>query len=1220
MRDTNDRLFDRFRDKGDVHALGAVFDRTSPELLRIAMSLVGDPAEADDLLQATFLTAIERARRYDGSRRLVPWLLGILVRHAHELRRTRARTPDAERLERSAARDPYDVVEGLELSDALETALVGLSERYADILRPFLCEGRSAAEIARERGLLPSTVRMRIHRGLERLRRALPRGLALGAFVTAKAGRGLDIVRSEVLSHAAHSAPALAAAGTGAGATAITTSSWLIATRIGGLSMLAKLTLGSCVLALALALPWLGQRWLNARSTALATTEASTVGNALSPRAEPTETGMARADATRLEQRATVAPVAARDDANGAEGAFALVDGRVLESDGEPVVGISVALCELHPALLAPPLSRALSQRPRPPEFIVGRTSTDETGAFRLTNGRANAAHLLGIDLGGPRATWRPLRASLPVGGRLDYGDVILLPTTTVTGRVIGTDGNPLENVRIRLGSGTDGFALAVFRIRPEDAFLQLGSQNVFLPLPAWLTQVEALLPIVTTRSDRDGNYRFEGVAAGSTLVVFDQRGRPTSSREEHFASGTEIDLGTEILAEGERLEGRVVDAFGAAVVDAEVFVGDFVSYASTLDAGTGFLERRKPTDAQGAFIATGLGEDHVVVSARRRGASNWQHTVFAHARQPVTITLEPLARLVVTLRDEQGAPVAGARFYGRAVAPVPILAGFLEHTPFESTELGDGLYALDDISWGEHELLVRAPGHGLVASPVRIGKPHVELDLVAPAELQLAIRLLDPDGAPVAGAWVGAYRGETTCSPDGGRTDAEGRVRLVGVAARDLADGLELRASHPAWAPCELTQAALQSDPTEEIVVRLTRGGSVDGRVLGTWERGPRDIVVRLTSENARFPSIPVYASPSEDGAFALDTLTPGTWTWAVFARPAANSGLMAAFSGWGKTFAEGAFEVAEGETSRLTIDLEPRAEADAADKATLAGSVRIDGVDAVELGIQLHVEREGGLAFNEARSLELGGAFEFASVPAGTASITISRPTAYEGVTKLLYQETFDVEPGAYVQRDFAWERRTLFVTVLASSSGRPVAGASVRAWKRTEQGGAFSEMARTGPDGRAELSLLAAGDWHLSARHDEEGLGSGRVRVPAGAATHAATVELDPGVPFRGELRLPVDVRPGPVNLLVVRPTDGRAATVEQVEFVNGRAPFSIAGLGAGRYFVGLNDAETTFEEFQIELPPEGRTDLVLQLSAVAARELPASAPVALPAKQR
>src|SRR5688572_32726498 len=101
-----ERLFESFRRDGDVAALGAIFDATAPELLHVAMSLVPDVGEADDLLQETFLTAIERAERYDAGRRLVPWLLGLLVHHAKARRRLRQRVPDAARLDGRSAAPP----------------------------------------------------------------------------------------------------------------------------------------------------------------------------------------------------------------------------------------------------------------------------------------------------------------------------------------------------------------------------------------------------------------------------------------------------------------------------------------------------------------------------------------------------------------------------------------------------------------------------------------------------------------------------------------------------------------------------------------------------------------------------------------------------------------------------------------------------------------------------------------------------------------------------------------------------------------------------------------------------------------------------------------------------------------------------------------------------------------------------------------------------------
>jgi DNA-directed RNA polymerase specialized sigma24 family protein len=116
---TLDRLFDRFRRQGDVAALGEVFDGTASELLRVGMFLSRSAAEAEDLLQATFVTAIERAGQYDGSRALLPWLLGILAHHARDARRRGQRAIDPGRLERAAPEDPHVAVEAAELEREL---------------------------------------------------------------------------------------------------------------------------------------------------------------------------------------------------------------------------------------------------------------------------------------------------------------------------------------------------------------------------------------------------------------------------------------------------------------------------------------------------------------------------------------------------------------------------------------------------------------------------------------------------------------------------------------------------------------------------------------------------------------------------------------------------------------------------------------------------------------------------------------------------------------------------------------------------------------------------------------------------------------------------------------------------------------------------------------------------------------------------------------------
>lgn len=110
-----ERLYLRYARKGDSAALGRVFDLSCGELSAIARHLVPDAAAAEDVLQATYLTAIERADRYEPGRGVLPWLVGILARHAAQARRGAARRPDPERVHEPAPDDPAKRSEDAEL-------------------------------------------------------------------------------------------------------------------------------------------------------------------------------------------------------------------------------------------------------------------------------------------------------------------------------------------------------------------------------------------------------------------------------------------------------------------------------------------------------------------------------------------------------------------------------------------------------------------------------------------------------------------------------------------------------------------------------------------------------------------------------------------------------------------------------------------------------------------------------------------------------------------------------------------------------------------------------------------------------------------------------------------------------------------------------------------------------------------------------------------------
>lgn len=201
-----ERLFLRWRERGDGRALAAVFDLCSRELLGVAAHLVRGAGEAEDVVQVTFLRAMERARHYDPAYGLSSWLHGILWREAAALRRRHARVaPFAEPGELEGGADPAEALVQGELSGLVRDALDGLPRVYREVLTPFLLEEQRPVEIAERLGRSPGTIRSQLVRGLERLRQKLPpRHASLGALALT---RGLGRVRGECLAKAGVTAP-----------------------------------------------------------------------------------------------------------------------------------------------------------------------------------------------------------------------------------------------------------------------------------------------------------------------------------------------------------------------------------------------------------------------------------------------------------------------------------------------------------------------------------------------------------------------------------------------------------------------------------------------------------------------------------------------------------------------------------------------------------------------------------------------------------------------------------------------------------------------------------------------------------------------------------------------------------------------------------------------------------------------------------------------------
>jgi RNA polymerase sigma-70 factor (ECF subfamily) len=184
-----------------------VFDAAAPRLLRLAIHLAGDVGASEDLVQATFVTAMERAREFEATREIEPWLAGILGNHARNVTRSTGRSgarTDAMDVAEIVARDdrtPLDGALSKEESAELAKALDSLPEPYRAPMILRLRHGLKDADIGHVLDRSPGTVRVQLHRGREMLKKLLPAGLVASLVAIAPA-RGLDGVKAALLAKA----------------------------------------------------------------------------------------------------------------------------------------------------------------------------------------------------------------------------------------------------------------------------------------------------------------------------------------------------------------------------------------------------------------------------------------------------------------------------------------------------------------------------------------------------------------------------------------------------------------------------------------------------------------------------------------------------------------------------------------------------------------------------------------------------------------------------------------------------------------------------------------------------------------------------------------------------------------------------------------------------------------------------------------------------------
>lgn len=164
--------------RGDLEALGKLFERHEPLLRRYFGRLGLAPGDVDDVIQAVFLEVVRAADRYQASHSVKSWLCGIATimarRHRRSLARWAARVTAWAGVEtQEDIATPFELIEHDQAARILQRAIAGLSAKKREVFVLVTLEGLSGEEAARALGIPLKTVWTRLHYARRELRAAL---------------------------------------------------------------------------------------------------------------------------------------------------------------------------------------------------------------------------------------------------------------------------------------------------------------------------------------------------------------------------------------------------------------------------------------------------------------------------------------------------------------------------------------------------------------------------------------------------------------------------------------------------------------------------------------------------------------------------------------------------------------------------------------------------------------------------------------------------------------------------------------------------------------------------------------------------------------------------------------------------------------------------------------------------------------------------------------
>lgn len=911
-----------------------------------------------------------------------------------------------------------------------------------------------------------------------------------------------------------------------------------------------------------------------------------------------------------VEERASAPERAAVGTAGPApmRGELAGLVGRLVESDGRPVPGMRVALLEFEAGILFDPAGLDEPER----SLELEETVTNAEGRFVLNGARAQAFHALGIDLGGPRATFRVLDHGLVHRERVDIGDVVLAPYGVLTGRALGEDGAPIAGARVRVAP----LPADVLQAQPQDfrpdSLIAVsltpmgGTGHLLIELPGWVRSAIERFPIPTTHSAADGTFRLEGVPLTNVLVGVDRRGLVGASAGPIDMSGGLHDLGDVVLKRGRTVTGVVEDDSGEPVPGVEVFAG-----AELVPGIAAMLQPAGLSDENGEFRLEGVYETgNIVASARRSRSEGWKTSVSPRA-DGVLIELGSLVSLTVNVRDPAGQPLSGVDV---RIAPSRARerqigffdpAMFLPRPPTPAgtfTEVEPGRYVNTKLGAGTYEVAARQAGFAPGFLEASCLAETNEVTLTMPAGRRLAITVVEAGSkAPVAEAQVNVLRasGAGFTKLAGQRTGTDGLAALgplpVFPAAPQqsfMPDTTLLQVQHPRYGEHATTLAP----ETTELVVELQPGGTLTGKVHWGGAVPTRPYMLTMEFRGAddflELFHLPRFTVTDLAGEFRLTNLVPGKYRASLSERFLQSDPLaLMSESFEPPTLFRQELEIRNGETTELVIDLTPTGRGAT---ARIRGQVRYDGRNLA--GAKVNFSGNGSF------ELETDATGRFESPELSCMERTLVRITADlslggESRETELYSEWLQLERDEVRAIDLDLYPIAVRARVVSDPGGEPIADARVGVTLQKEnRGWNQDESWSTDANGEVELFVLEPGNYSISAEGGGYTRATETVEIPAEGRSEPVVVRLRHSVPCAGRVELDPALSQGSegFSYLWVRSEQGHTSgtQIQPPDYT-----FALENLPPGKYTAQLFLRGRRGEEVQFELGPDGDQNLLL-----------------------